>query len=326
MAVVDQGYVRMGKCDMGLHPTARIEVDVAGASSFWECAAGGETSLIIGMEGRAEVDVSGNGRLLSRGHLTLAEEPGSWGMLTMDEGWVEVLQTMIVGGGMDGPGGMAVVDVAQNSLLSVGDGVGDKLIVRCGGMVIVDHSTLDLDFGGSVGEVVLDGVLGGGGIIQGDVLNEGGTVKPGIGSSKQTLEVHGDYSQSLGGAMEFEIGGAQEGSDYGRLMIGIEGAAELDGMLKVSLVNGFVPAGVDEFLIVEAPGGISGRFANAESIYIFYDGTFDVEYTGTEVWLKNFRSSPACLTRVRGDMNGDCRVNLIDLAILGGAWLESGII
>ena len=62
-------------------------------------------------------------------------------MLTMDEGWVEVLQSMIVGGGPDGPGGMAVVDVAQNSLLSVGDAVGDKLIIRNGGTVIVDNST-----------------------------------------------------------------------------------------------------------------------------------------------------------------------------------------
>ena len=47
-------------------------------------------------------------------------------------------------------------------------------------------------------------------------------------------------------------------------------------------------------------------------------------YGGTAEASKSYFGEPPCETIVAGDINGDCRVDLIDFAILASHWLETG--
>ncbi|MCP4711397.1 MAG: hypothetical protein GY869_22485 [Planctomycetes bacterium] len=326
LTILDEGLARIGKCIMALNPLSRGKVTITGQNSEWHCAAGHEASLIIGFKGNAQVDINDHGKLINAGHLTMAESPGSFGTLTLTDSQAEIWRSMSVGGLLDGPGGIAVVNVRYYSTLSVGQTAGDELIIWPGGMVILNTSELEMDFGGSLGDINVKGVLAGAGRVRANVNNLAGSVRAGIAGGAVVLQISGDYSQSFGASLDLLLAGNVEDVYYSKLYISDGGLTQLDGQLNVSLVSSFTPENTDTFRIVHAPAGISGKFTNAESTYIFSGGTFDVQYTGTEVWLKNFRSTPACAARPRGDLNGDCKVNLIDLAFMSGEWLNSGIL
>jgi hypothetical protein len=58
-------------------------------------------------------------------------------------------------------------------------------------------------------------------------------------------------------------------------------------------------------------------FPNAGRINMgAYGGTFEAS--------KSYFEKPACETIIAGDINGDCRVNFVDLDILARHWLEEG--
>jgi len=45
-------------------------------------------------------------------------------------------------------------------------------------------------------------------------------------------------------------------------------------------------------------------------------------YGGTAEASKSYFGEPVCETIVAGDINGDCKVNLIDFAFMAFHWLE----
>ncbi len=45
-------------------------------------------------------------------------------------------------------------------------------------------------------------------------------------------------------------------------------------------------------------------------------------YGGTEEASKSYFDAPVCQTPVAGDINGDCKVDFKDFAIMGYHWLE----
>jgi hypothetical protein len=45
-------------------------------------------------------------------------------------------------------------------------------------------------------------------------------------------------------------------------------------------------------------------------------------YSGTAEASKSYFGEPICETIVAGDINGDCKVNLIDFALIAFHWLE----
>jgi hypothetical protein len=81
------------------------------------------------------------------------------------------------------------------------------------------------------------GVLRGTGTAGGDVVNSGGTLKP--GSSPGTFEVGGDYTQTATGALQTEVAGVNPGSGYDRLVV--DGTATLDGGLDIRVDPPFDP-------------------------------------------------------------------------------------
>lgn len=118
------------------------------------------------------------------------------------------------------------------------------------------------------------GTLGGNGVIDGDLHNDGANVAP--GSSAGILTVLGDYVQSSNGSLTVEIGGQDPGTGHDVLVV--DGTASLDGTINIELINDYVPSMGDVYQIIQA-GNISGGFGvvNADGLWdlsnLAVDGT-----------------------------------------------------
>ena len=99
--------------------------------------------------------------------------------------------------------------------------------------------------------------LAGSGFINGSVTMFG-SISP--GNSPGTLTINGNFSQGPSGIFNEEIASA---TNYDRLVV--SGHANLDGTLRLTLLNGFKPAPGDRFTILTAAQGISGQFRNVVS-------------------------------------------------------------
>jgi hypothetical protein len=93
---------------------------------------------------------------------------------------------------------------------------------------------------------VNQGTLGGGGQVNGDLTNAGGTLSPGSGVG--SFSVLGNYCQLPAAEMVFEIGGLRQRVDHDFLWV--NGTAELSGGFRIELVNDFTPSPGDEFVLM----------------------------------------------------------------------------
>ena len=100
------------------------------------------------------------------------------------------------------------------------------------------------------------GVLGGSGLITGFVSNAG-EVSP--GSSSGNLDIVGNYTQTVNGVLNIEIGGPTPGTDFD--LLDVTGAVNLDGTLNVSLIGGYTPMTSDSYGIIPNPSSVNGSFA-----------------------------------------------------------------
>ncbi len=83
----------------------------------------------------------------------------------------------------------------------------------------------------------IGGVLTGTGTIWGNVSNVGATVSP--GNSPGAITIQGNYSQGPTGTLAIEVGGLAAGAQHDAL--NVSGSAALNGVLNVTLTNGFEP-------------------------------------------------------------------------------------
>src|SRR5690606_32248359 len=117
-----------------------------------------------------------------------------------------------------------------------------------------------LQFGSHQRTFTEEATLGGAGTVDftdATIVNRG-TVRPGL--STGVLAVSGAYpAPQPEGVLEVELGGYAPGTEHDQLAV--TGAVTLGGTLRVVLVDGFVPALGDRFLVVPAGGGVSGTFA-----------------------------------------------------------------
>ncbi len=137
---------------------------------------------------------------------------------------------------VDGPGSL------WTSVGGIGIGLlgAGKLTISNGGAVQAQQVTVESN-----------GTLSGSGTITGNLRN-GGRVVPGAVNAIGNLQISGSYTQLTGGFLDIEIGG----SSVDRLNVG---AANLDGILRLRLLPGPVPA---ENLVLTATS-LSGQFDNA---------------------------------------------------------------
>lgn len=129
--------------------------------------------------------------------------------------------------------------------------------LQTGGLIqVTDPLTLSSRFegNGSIDTVVT-------GTQPGMVRNDG-VLSPGLPVGK--LTVLANFTQLSGGSLHIQIGGLTPVTEYDVLAIAPENtpvAASFDGELVVELVNGFVPAIGDKFLIVTGPIATGVPFA-----------------------------------------------------------------
>src|SRR5205085_3470919 len=111
----------------------------------------------------------------------------------------------------------------------------------------------------------------GDGVIVGNATNHG-TLNPGYTPGQ--LEIAGDYTQAGDGVMNIEIGGDTAATQFDVLQI--DSAAIIAGLLRITLINGYLPDDFAAFTFLTA-GSLSGQFDNATGYAYTSDnrGRFD---------------------------------------------------
>jgi hypothetical protein len=92
-----------------------------------------------------------------------------------------------------------------------------------------------------------------------------------MGASPGTLTVVGNYVQGSEGLLDIELGGYEQGVSYDWL--NVTESATLDGVLKISLFEGFAP-NIEDLFDVISYSGVTGDFAtmNVPTGYGFLSG------------------------------------------------------
>lgn len=249
------------------------EAVVDGPNSIWI----NQGSFVVGNRGLGTVTISNQGRVTSQNGIVGADlgtnDPvflgRGIGTVTVDGAGSEWANSETLTVGKAGAGTLNILAsaVVRTGTGLVGDldgGVGSVHIdgpgsrwTSTGGISIgfLGEGELTLNNGGAVQAqqvfVESNGTLSGSGTITGNLQN-GGTVVPGAVGSIGALQVSGSYTQFTGGFLDIEIGG----SSVDLLNVG---AATLDGILRLRLLPGTVPA---ENVALTATS-LSGQFDNA---------------------------------------------------------------
>lgn len=132
---------------------------------------------------------------------------------------------------------------------------------------------------------VTGGKLSGSGKIQGSLSVTGGTIQP-----SDPLSVTGSFTLGPHGIFAENI---TSGADFGAL--DVTGAASLAGTLDISLLNNFIPANGEQFVILDAAGGLTGTFAAINGINFGNSNSWSIAYNANEVTLTANTPEPAPL-------------------------------
>jgi len=188
--------------------------------------------------------------------------------------------TIQAGRNITSPGDFAnagAVNVGAGSTFTTG-GTGNYN--QSGGNTKVDGA---LVAGG--GQVNINGgtLSGNGGSITGNVTM-GGTLSPGDNvATAGMLTINGNYTQTLAGIFQLDIGGLTAGTQFDFLKV--NGQAFLDGTLDISLINGFVPLVGDTFTFLVTDPGVFDVFATVNGLDIGNGEFFAVIYNPDSVEL-----------------------------------------
>jgi hypothetical protein len=170
-----------------------------------------------------------------------------------------------------------------------------------------------LEMGGVSVVDLQGGTLEGDGAVAGAVRNSGGDVEPGL--SPGTLDVGAyDASPAYCGALSIEMAGDAPDAEYDVLMVG--GAADLGGILRVELLDGFMPQIGDEFEVLHA-ASVDGRFDCVEFPPLV-EGYLSVVYGEDVVKVAVVADPPA--PPAYADVNADGVVDVLDLLAVLSGW------
>ena len=196
------------------------QVNLTDVGSTWNTA----EQLYVGLIGGGTVSLTG-GAQVTAGETQLAVNARSNGVVTIDGA-----------GSTFNNAGNFTVGVAGTATLTVSNG-----------------GTLN---SGPVSIGPL-GTVQGNSVINASVHN-GGKVLPGV-SAIGTLQINGDYTQTAGGDVLFEVGSTTQ---FDKLQVG--GNANLDGTIQTSLVGGFTLTAGDRFKVLTSThrSGVFGPSAS----------------------------------------------------------------
>lgn len=214
------------------------------------------------------LNVSNGGQVQTAVGLMLADRKKASGIVNIDGAGSEITTGFVYLGNpststtaYDSSASLSISNGSTLNVLGFDDGGGGPLRY-----IDINHGNIDLD-GGAIHSAELNiyggsliphndpsligddsATLTGVGLIFGDVKNWGGTIAP--GHSAGTLQIDGNLTQAIDGMLAMEIGGFQQGSEYD--FMDVSGTATLNGLLDVSLINGFSPLAGDTFDVLTA--------------------------------------------------------------------------
>jgi hypothetical protein len=111
--------------------------------------------------------------------------------------------------------------------------------------------------------VALPVLVTGSGTVQAPSITSSGVVSP--GATNAVLYLAGNYTQLLGGSMQFDIGGNSPGVNQSQ--VNVTGSASLSGLIALRFSPGYVPA-VNSSNLVLTAGSRSGQFPFQDHFYL----------------------------------------------------------
>lgn len=163
---------------------------------------------------------------------------------------------------------------------------------------------------------ITGGVLEGNGTVsRGYPVNSGGVVAPGLPIG--TLYIPDGYIQGLAGTLAIDLGGTANGQ-YDKLAV--DSGVALDGTLRLSIVNGYVPHVGDSFVVMTYSTH-TGQFSRvvAPPSACAAQVAFDVIYNAHDVTVA---VTPALPCPHPGDLNGNGVCDAGDVAPFVSALLQ----
>jgi fibronectin-binding autotransporter adhesin len=188
------------------------------------------------------------------------------------------------GGSMTNAG---LLTIGSGSALTVGNGGLTSTPVnytQTAGTTTVD-GTLTSSTSKTTPTLNLNGgsLLGTGMLAYSSVVDASGTLAPGDSPTKTGKLVDtGSYTQDAAGALNIAIGGKTAGTQFDQF--NVTKTAALSGTLNLSLINGFVPAIGDTFIILNA-SSVAGTFSKVNGVAINASEHFQVTFNANDVVL-----------------------------------------
>ncbi len=159
--------------------------------------------------------------------------------------------------------------------------------------------------------LTLGGRLEGTGTVHvGSTLVCHGTISPGLSVGRITIQ--GRYTQESSGTLEVELAGLAAGTEYDQLAI--TDTASLSGILKVTLSEGFIPHGGDQFRCLTCASR-SGEFTTLDLPSLPADLQWRVVYSNSFVELR---------VTTPDDTDGDRLPDTWEIATFGDLQMSDG--
>jgi hypothetical protein len=157
----------------------------------------------------------------------------------------------------------------QGGVAFVNDGTVDVQngLMLFSGSFTNSASTLAVENGATIqiaqALVLPGGLVTGSGTVQAPSITSSAVVSP--GATNAVLNLAGNYTQLLGGSMQFDIGGTSPGVNQSQ--VNVTGSASLSGLIGLRFSPGYVPA-VNSSNLVLTAGSRSGQFAFQDHFYL----------------------------------------------------------
>ena len=152
-------------------------------------------------------------------------------------------------------GGRMENQLSASIISAVTPSVEGTVVVNAGGTVINKNSAVLRP-----GKLINNGTIENSSVLSGNTAVTGSLVNAGIlspGNSAGLFTISGNYTASSTAMHNFEVGG-MTATDHDKLQV--NGAVKLDGILNVSLINGFIPNADHDLTIIT--GNITGTFSS----------------------------------------------------------------
>jgi T5SS/PEP-CTERM-associated repeat protein len=303
LTISSGGTVTDGQAQIAVNIGSVGNVMVNGSGSSWNNG----VFLNVGGAGNATLTISAGGQVTS-GKGSVGSINGGTGLATVTgAGSLWTITKQLTVGGSSGTlaidlGG--TVNVTQDTSIAAGG------VVKLEGGAF---RTSAISFQGNGQFQWTSGTLHVG-IFNANLTNpNGGTLAP--GNPTGSTVVIGSYTQQSGGAMEIEIGGLGQGSQFD--FVNVTGSAIVQGQLDLKLIKGFLPSTGQTFLVFNA-ASLLGAFNNAGNGQRVSTedggGSFLVHYgVGSSFMPNEIVLSDFVANAERGDFNRDGQVTAADI-------------